>query len=99
MKIPEDVKKLSQRWERSKPSKNQEKHPCEYCGQTGTHPAGKDCPAYGKKCSKCKRLNHFAAVCRAGSKDKNHKTKPKQPKNKELKKQKETETRLVVLEQ
>ena len=82
MKIPEDVKKLSQKWERRSLAK-QEKHPCEYCGQTGTHPAGKDCLAYGKKCSKCKRLNHFAVVCRAGSKDKNHKIKPK---NKEWKK-------------
>ena len=86
MKIPEDVKKLSQKWERRKPNKSQEKHPCEYCGQTGTHPAGKNCPAYGKKCSKCKRFNHFAAVCRAGSRNKNHKPKSKQPKNKEWKK-------------
>ena len=22
------------------------------------------CPAYGKKCNKCKKLNHFAAQCR-----------------------------------
>ena len=42
MKIREDVKKLSQKWERRKPSESQEKHPCEYCGQMGTHPAGKN---------------------------------------------------------
>ncbi|XP_015762118.1 PREDICTED: uncharacterized protein LOC107341222 [Acropora digitifera] len=46
----------------------------------------KNCPAYGKKCSKCKRFDHFAAVCRAGSRNKNHKPKSKQPKNKEWKK-------------
>ena len=51
MKIREDVKKLSQKWERRKPSESQEKHPCEYCGQMGTHPAGKNCLACGKKCS------------------------------------------------
>ena len=24
-----------------------------------------DCPAFGKRCNKCQRLNHFAAVCKA----------------------------------
>ncbi|XP_038054673.1 uncharacterized protein LOC119726895 [Patiria miniata] len=39
--------------------------PCAYCGLTGTHPQGKNCPAYGKKCNKCQKWNHFASVCRA----------------------------------
>ena len=33
---------------------------CKYCGSL--HQRGK-CPAYGKTCSKCHKLNHFAAVC------------------------------------
>ena len=28
----------------------------------------KKCPAYGKMCSKCKKLNHLAAVCKSGKK-------------------------------
>ena len=39
--------------------------PCEYCGRTGFHKAGKDCPAYGKQCRNCDRWNHFAAVCKS----------------------------------
>ena len=35
---------------------------CKFCGRP--HKFGKDsCPAYGKECSACKRMNHFAAVC------------------------------------
>jgi len=33
---------------------------CKYCGSL--HQRGK-CPAYGKTCSKCHKLSHFAAVC------------------------------------
>ena len=40
----------------SSPTTNQ----CKYCGSS--HQRGK-CPAYGKTCSKCHKLNHFAAVC------------------------------------
>ena len=34
--------------------------PCDYCGKAGVHPPGKDCPAYGKKCRRCNKWNHFA---------------------------------------
>lgn len=34
---------------------------CDYCGSV--HERFK-CPAYGQRCAKCKRLNHFARVCR-----------------------------------
>ena len=43
--------------------KQKERHQisnCKFCG--GSHTRG-DCPAYGKKCRKCKKENHFAAVC------------------------------------
>ncbi|KZS05511.1 Uncharacterized protein APZ42_031277 [Daphnia magna] len=33
---------------------------CRFCG--GQHSRGK-CPAYGKFCVKCRRINHFAKVC------------------------------------
>ena len=82
MKIPEDVKKLSQHGDRQKPGRNRlenrNKRPCDYCGMTGTHPAGKNCPSYGKQYSKCQRFNHFAAVCRAGSKGRKQKQEQKQ---------------------
>ena len=35
---------------------------CKFCGTV--HVWGrKKCPAYGKKCSKCKRFNHYAKQC------------------------------------
>ena len=40
-------------------------HPCDYCGHTGFHTAGEDCPAYGKQCRNCGIWNHFAAVCKS----------------------------------
>ncbi|CAM4713618.1 unnamed protein product [Leuciscus chuanchicus] len=37
---------------------------CKFCGKT--HDKNKlKCPAYGKKCKKCGKDNHFAAKCRA----------------------------------
>lgn len=36
---------------------------CKFCGRKH---AVRNCPAYGKTCIKCSRMNHFAAVCRAG---------------------------------
>ena len=33
---------------------------CKFCGQSHER---RRCPAYGRKCAKCGRLNHFAAVC------------------------------------
>ena len=38
--------------------------PCRYCGMSGLHPIGRQCPAYGKRCFKCHKIDHFAAVCR-----------------------------------
>lgn len=37
---------------------------CYYCG--GKHNPGRNnCPAYGKECSRCKKMNHFTKVCMA----------------------------------
>ena len=38
---------------------------CSYCG--GLHGANNICPAKGKQCIKCKKLNHFAKVCKSSS--------------------------------
>lgn len=38
---------------------------CKYCGYS--HQKG-HCPAFGKKCSKCAKLNHFAKVCQGNDK-------------------------------
>ena len=35
---------------------------CNFCGYR--HRRGR-CPAYGKTCNKCKKLHHFANVCKA----------------------------------
>ena len=36
---------------------------CGLCG--GKYPHDKQCPAKGKNCNKCGKLNHFARVCRS----------------------------------
>ena len=41
-------------------SEMEEQSNCRYCGETH---AKRECPAYGKVCSKCKKKNHFAKVC------------------------------------
>ena len=36
------------------------------CGNCGSkHPEG-CCPAFGRRCNNCKRLNHYTKVCRSG---------------------------------
>ncbi|XP_062619910.1 uncharacterized protein K02A2.6-like [Saccostrea cucullata] len=60
-----------------KPRKFDSKKPnaskCKYCG--GNHARDKTaCPAYGKKCSKCDKMNHFAKVCKQTSRSYSKKT-------------------------
>ena len=35
---------------------------CQYCGKQ--HPSG-HCPAYGKRCTICNKMNHFSNICRS----------------------------------
>ena len=35
------------------------------CGQCGGRHKPKECPAYGRQCAVCHKLNHFAKVCRS----------------------------------
>jgi hypothetical protein len=39
---------------------------CFNCGGLFPHQSGKPCPAKGRACSKCQKINHFASVCRGG---------------------------------
>ena len=49
----------------SKPEmSNKPTRDCWNCGRWHQFYKKDLCPAYGKKCNKCKKLNHFAAQCR-----------------------------------
>ena len=55
---------------------------CKYCGKS--HSRG-NCPAYGKKCQKCGKDNHFKSVCKSGNGNNNRdhsKTRGKKGKKK-----------------
>ena len=54
------------------------KHKCQFCGMTGVHEKGKDCPAIGKKCHKCHKWNHFSSVCKSGD-TRNYKARKQKP--------------------
>ncbi|CAC5394862.1 unnamed protein product [Mytilus coruscus] len=43
--------------------KVKKKTTCRNCG--GDFPHANKCPAFGKSCNSCKKMNHFAAVCRS----------------------------------
>lgn len=36
---------------------------CKQCGRNQKHAKKEHCPAFGKKCRACDKMNHFAAVC------------------------------------
>jgi len=36
---------------------------CNYCGNTGTHPPGRNCPAYEHRCRICNVYGHFERKC------------------------------------
>ena len=46
--------------------KKEEKKKGKSCGKIGTHPPGRNCPAYGQQCLKCGKYNHYASCCRTG---------------------------------
>ena len=35
----------------------------EHCGKCGGKHEPRKCPAYGRKCNKCSKFNHFARYC------------------------------------
>ena len=50
--------------EHKKEEKEAKGKTCGYCGKSGAHPPGRNCPAYGQQCLKCGKYNHFASCCR-----------------------------------
>ena len=47
---------------RHTPSMTVQQCPCRYCG--GTH-VSKQCPVYGKTCTRCGKMGHFQKVCQS----------------------------------
>ena len=37
---------------------------CGYCGRKGKRKSPEVCPAWGERCGKCGKKNHFAKVCK-----------------------------------
>ena len=66
------VKKLHKSYTKNK-SQSPHKHPqsksnqnCHNCGTSWPHKGGqRQCPAFGKTCTKCNKRNHFARVCKS----------------------------------
>lgn len=52
-------------FEKQKNPRDSEEVNCEHCGLKHRKER-EDCPAYGKKCVKCRQKNHFAQVCKQG---------------------------------
>ena len=50
---------------------------CNNCG-LNRHKIGDRCPAHGKECNNCGKMNHYARVCRSSPKSKNSKNSPTQ---------------------
>ncbi|UYV70481.1 K02A2.6-like, partial [Cordylochernes scorpioides] len=49
------------------PKQNQESEKEFKCQRCGKSHRAKNCPAWGKRCSKCKKINHFAAFCKSSA--------------------------------
>ena len=53
---------------------------CFSCAKEGHFSCDRNCPAKGRKCSKCEKCGHFARCCKNGSKQHSAQTNPsKQP--------------------
>ena len=65
-KLEEETAATSQKTRNKKEEKEKGKS-CGYCGKTGAHPPGRNCPAYGQQCLKCGKYNHYASCCRIGA--------------------------------
>ena len=56
--------KNKQNYGKADKQKTSSKTEKESCGKCGYEHGKLQCPAYGKRCSKCKRFNHFQKMCR-----------------------------------
>ncbi|XP_062516385.1 uncharacterized protein K02A2.6-like [Corticium candelabrum] len=62
--VPKSSKVKSKRYQSKDTVKVSAKTECQYCGLQ--HAKGRvNCPANGKQCSKCGKLNHYARKCRS----------------------------------
>lgn len=61
--VPQGKRRETPQFTNKQPKSTQ----CGLCG--GRYPHYKDCPAKGKRCAKCGKLNHFARVCRSEAAD------------------------------
>ena len=59
-KKPEGGKKWRGRFPRGSDSRGKA---CGFCGRTHDVSKRENCPAFGKRCNKCNKQNHFANVC------------------------------------
>ena len=48
-----------------KQTKEQQMQPSKHCGNCGTLHKKDKCPAYGKVCQECKKMNHDSKMCRS----------------------------------
>ena len=69
---PGRYSKLHQTKDKENDRKSNDKHKlCFSCGGEFPHIGGREaCPAFGKKCSRCQKFNHFAKMCRSTSTNK-----------------------------
>ena len=49
-------------WDRETTHPVSHRQPCRYC--SGNH-VPRQCPAYGKTCTRCGKMGHFRKVCRS----------------------------------
>ena len=63
-----NVGSRARKWSKFKTSqKSKESQKCYRCGRAGHIARDKNCPAVGAVCKKCKKIEHFAVVCKTKS--------------------------------
>lgn len=65
--------KSSQKPQRSSYQRPKSSKTCHNCGNQWPHHGGqRNCPAFGKSCTKCQKLHHFSKMCKSESREKVH---------------------------
>ena len=81
---------------KTKSNEKRDEKPCHYCGKSGDHKPGQNCPAYGKQCLKCGKYNHFAKCCKSNpskeTTESNKGTKPQQKQRQQQRVKKTTDS-------
>ncbi|XP_041980898.1 uncharacterized protein LOC121734382 [Aricia agestis] len=58
---PAEHPRGARRHDRAIQQRPREYRGCDYCGRSHRR---NECPAYGQQCSRCRKMNHFARMCR-----------------------------------